>query len=192
MANEFLIQKSTLENTANQIRQYLKIPYIFKSSINVNSESIEITKYYYLDIDRELYEGDSPKKYTQILGQIRVGYEHDNTNTVVPVLYETVDVGQDDSDGIVTDRYFYVGIETIEGEPYDKWRKIEEIADLYPNAGYCTWESSQESYLYTNQIVISTNDIVINPLDFPDKIIEVYYSGVASCPVYENGDEVRY
>lgn len=70
-------------------------------------------------------------------------YLENNRGELVPVLYELYE------DEVVTNEvYYYESKVTIDGEVYDKWRKIE-----VNNQDYFNWNTVSRAYYYTNVIV---------------------------------------
>lgn len=126
--------------------------------------------------DEMFFEYDAdPIEGNSIFAFISYDYLENNEGVVVPVLYKT----DENYLGLVeelevdppdfAEPYFYVGTAEIDGVTYDKWRKIElgDIGDL-------TWESDAKRFSYTNRIVEYDG---IDPVDFPDKVYEVYDAG---------------
>ena len=58
--------------------------------------------------------------------------------------------GLDDID--YNDAFFYVGEETINGEVYDKWRKIE-LDYIVGTSTPFSWDATSKQYALTNKIV---------------------------------------
>ncbi len=178
MANElteFLIQKETLEATADSIRAHLgETSYVFIPPIAPGLLKDEITRYYYEEYDTEVTEGSNILESATNERFNMAGYEKNNEGLLVPVLYETKSTN---GDGIVVDRYFYVGQGEVDQHTYDKWRKIEDAS--LGGEDYLTWDSVGIGYVYTDIVVTTGNqaEAKINPTDFPQKIGEVYRAG---------------
>lgn len=62
----------------------------------------------------------------------------------------------------------------------DKWRKIEYFDENYDLSNtYYTWDSEAKNYVYTDRIVVQSDEAEkFSPLDFPEKIVEVYQNGM--------------
>lgn len=114
-----------------------------------------VTPYYYEYID--FADNNLGMNYHGEDIFVAYGYEVNDQGVTVPVLYKTNERGLlDESDENYNsefaapdfeDPFYYVGRTTIDGETYDRWRKIEldEIDGL-------KWESTGKVYLYTNVI----------------------------------------
>ena len=84
---------------------------------------------------------------------IAYSYLENNNGVLVPVLFKTdpSGVGEDADPNYADpdwyDKFYYVGKAEIDGETYDKWRKIydSEDSDL-------TWDSVGKIYIYTNVV----------------------------------------
>lgn len=181
----YLIQGETLTAIADRIRSYTSVvgnsTHIiadeFLSNVNHLAQGAVLVLYYENvdSIDFILDNCDYPDEYDG--GANGCDYLQNAEGNTVPVIY----LGLND-----TEPYFYVGVEIINGMACDKWRKIEltdgdggEATDEY---NY-TWTSERKKYIYTNRIVICSNeeDELLSPSDFPTKIDEVYENG------YEKG-----
>jgi hypothetical protein len=190
MANElteFLIQKETLEAAADSIRAYLgETSYVFIPPIVPGFLKGGITRYYYEEYDTEIGEDSNIVESETDSRFTAAGYEKNNEGLVVPVLYGTVAY----QDGIVIDRYFYVGQEEVDQHTYDKWRKIEDPS--LGGEGYLTWDSVGIGYVYTDIVVMTGNnaEAKINPTDFPNKIMEVYATGLSASGIKNANAEV--
>jgi hypothetical protein len=191
MANElteFLIQKETLEAAADSIRAHLgETSYVFIPSITPGFIKTPITRHFYEDFDVEVGEQSAQESTLTNCFQA-AGYEKNDEGILVPVLYELLHI-----DGnIYIDRYFYIGQAVIDqqsGQLYDKWRKIEDAAT--PDNGVF-WDSANRSYVYTDIVVTTGNnaEAKINPTDFPNKIMEVYATGLSASGIKNANEEV--
>lgn len=74
-------------------------------------------------------------------------YLEDNNGNIVPVLHDWAFDG--DTIGY-NENYYYVGKANIDGQVYDKWRKIELDADSEDDF---SWDTEGKAYYYTNVIV---------------------------------------
>lgn len=193
LVTEFLIQRDTLTDTADSIRKYLarQNHYIFSSEVIYGVIPNTICTFFHESIDSTnpdeegVFASHDTKRFDA------VGYEKNNEGIVVPVLYEFVDAN------ILIDKYFYV--ETVSGsdmgvqeeEFLDKWRKIETIPAGEDETDFCTWESAEKQYAYTNHVVKSKDVIyTMSPLTFPDQIAEVYATGLSASGIKNANEEV--
>jgi hypothetical protein len=174
--NEFLIQRATLEATADKIRDKLGLGKLsFKEEIGTNKviNLGTVTVYYieYVDYGGDGYDGVLPNDHAD---DVFIAYDfiEDNNGVITPVIYKTDITGDEPDTPDYADQHFYVGQAEIDGVFYDKWRKIE------PDSEYLDWDSTNKKYIYTN-VIIDNNEY--SPTDFPDKIEEVYNAG------YETG-----
>lgn len=164
MDKQFLIQGSTLEESANKIRDKLEInKYAFKEDLidGNNGLTQEITVYYTKFIDSA--QGYQDQEDNPDLNFVSYDYAVGPSGEIVPALLD--DFYNSES----ADYHYYEGIETINGVQYDKWRKINE--PYYPFG-----ENVPQCYKYTDLIV---NHNAFSPVDFPQKIEEVYQKGVS-------------
>ena len=180
----YLIQGETLTAIADRIRSYTSVvgnsTHIiddeFLSNVHHLVQGAVLVLYYENvdSIDFILGNCDYPDEYDG--GANGCDYLQNAEGNTVPVIY----LGLND-----TEPYFYVGVEIINGMDCDKWRKIEltdgdggEATDEY---NY-TWTSERKKYIYTNRIVICSNEVneSISPTDMPSKIDEVYDAGAAN------------
>ena len=182
---DYLIKGETLTAVADRIRSYTSV--VGNSTHTIDDKFLSNTHFlvqgavlvlYYENVDSIdfiLDNCDYPDEYDG--GADGCDYLQNAEGNTVPVIY----LGLND-----TEPYFYVGVEIINGMACDKWRKIEltdgdggEATDEY---NY-TWTSERKKYIYTNRIVICSNeeDELLSPSDFPTKIDEVYENG------YEKG-----
>ena len=181
---DYLIKGKTLTAIADKIRVYTTT--IGNSTHTIDTSVIEsgskfiqgaVQVYYHEDVDSDhlnVADYSDPEGYHGGVGEFK--YLENLEGNIVPVIY------MDENVGDFTEPYFYLGVDIINGEIYDKWRKIEltdadggEATDEY---NY-TWTSDAKNYIYTNRIVICTNDEdeLISPSDFPNQIEEVYNKG---------------
>lgn len=192
MSDKYTINKETLTHTADSIRKYLdKNQYSFSSRVIYGVVPEAVCTFFHESIDavdpqqEGVHESHNTKKFNA------VGYEKNNEGIVVPVLYEFIDAD------LVVDKYFYIGTVSssdigLQGEELlDKWRKIEMIPACEDETGFCTWESTEKQYAYTNHVV-ATNEAAttINPLNFPDQIAEVYAAGLSASGIKNANEEV--
>lgn len=162
---QYLIESDTLINIGEKIRDKLNIEsaYTFNPSvIDGNGNLIQEPTVYYTEFI------DSAQSYENIEGHsdfnfVKYTYDLDNKGHVVPILL-------DDYDITVADFHYYCGRAILNGNTYDKWRKVDN--DQY------VWDSTEQCYKYTNIIISPTN--AFTPLQFPEKIEEVYRAGVAA------------
>jgi hypothetical protein len=159
---EYTIKGATLKAIADKIREKKgAIPNQFTPSVIDGNGSLtrEIEVYYteYVDTHEgyETVEGNDGFNF--------VGYTFSELNgTTVPVLLDDYDVN-------LADRYYYEGRAEINGETYDKWRKIDERYTL---------NSTARCYKYTE---IITKYESISTVNIPNEIENVYSKG------YEDG-----
>lgn len=180
---DYLISGETLTDTADSIRSFLQevgdgTHIIDQEFINGN-ELVNVEVFYYEQVDAAgLIEELTQYTLKQNFGGgiCQYGYEEDNSQQVVPVIYtrSMVESGY-------YDKFFYVGTDEIGGKVYDKWRKIENMPDQNPEQSYL-WSSAAKNYIYTTQIVVEQGqeDVGIDPAEFPEKIRMVYAAGVNS------------
>ena len=174
MANEYLIQKETLTTIADKLRQHLgTLQYQFISTVELGLlKTSQVEKLFYETIDVGCPDdGKGPQNYQELGFFTATGYDLNNENRLVPVLYEYVNQ--------FFDRYYYIGRTTILGTEVDKWRKIEYITPG-ESENWCTWESAAKEYAYTAPVVEKADITKINLADFATKIEEVYTAGKAA------------
>ena len=178
MADLFLIKGETLKATADKIREHLNLEnYSVNPEVVANERAIRWLKpdsvwvdyREFIDDPNGCYDGqgkDAP------FGDSIVAYTYleNNEGIIVPVLYKTSNADPDTEEPL-----FYVGEEDIDGEIYDKWRKIE--TQSWGDDGF-RWDTEARQYIYTNPIVtVNSNVDGIIPYRFPSKIDEVYGAG---------------
>jgi hypothetical protein len=169
MSERFFINRETLTATADTIRTCLNASrYSIDPSVDYGNGTLlrnSVTVYSSEWIDAD--DIDGYLKETDVF--VAYDFLADNTGAVVPVIYKT-DISEYTEDVVDTnDVYFYQGTAILDGNTYDKWRKIELGGEEF------TWQSSQKSYIYTNIIVVDNG---IDPVDFPSKIEDVYEAGI--------------
>lgn len=179
---EYLIKKETLEATADEIRSCINgtpAKYSFISSVDDGNgrfieNSVTIGYYEYVDYNGSNYNKNIPEG-KQNDGFIAYDYLPNNEGIIVPVIYKanvTITDPEDEYYGAdYEDTFFYEGEEFIDGQNYNKWRKIE-IGDTEFG-----WDKTAKQYVYTN-IIVANNEI--SPVDFPSKVREVYEAGAIS------------
>ena len=163
---EFLIQKSTLDATADKLRESLGVnkyeinPQLIKAEGQFDEQDT-VTVYYIEWVDGDNYdgleEGENP-----IDKFLWYSFDSNDKGEIVPVIYKTDIYGDEPNSPDYEDPFYYVGTAEVDGVLYDKWRKIED--------GYLPWDGGQKKYIYTNRLVL-TNEIF--PQEFPTKINEV-------------------
>ena len=164
---EFLIQKSTLDATADKLREALEInKYEFDPQLIAGDgirfdEQDTVTVYYIEWIDSDNYEGTQESDNTNDKF-LWYGFDNNNEDQIVPVIYKTDIYGDEPDSPDYEDPFYYVGTAEIDGVVYDKWRKIE--------ATELPWDGTQKKFIYTNRLVLSNE---IFPQEFPNKIDEV-------------------
>ena len=154
-------------------------PTIIDSAIESEGVLVEgsVTPYYYEYIDFA-GPGEGLMEYKTMDGFIAYDYLENNDGQTVPVIYKTdVEAAIDDPDAYgqpdYQDEFYYVGRATIDGVPYDKWRKI--FNGKPQNDDELTWDSKGRVYLYTNVIVEDKIEQVVDGIS-PD---------VANIPAWE-------
>ena len=178
---EYLIQEETLTAIADKIRQYTVIvgdgthvidPSYILSEDDQSLIAGAVIGYYYEDISNNGFVNMTvyghPNEFHG--GFCNYDYRLNGDGNLVPVI---IAASGD------PDVYYYVGMDEINGELYDKWRRIEEETE--PGYNY-SWNAEIENYAYTNRIVRGNvgYDTQICPVDFPAKIEEVFNSGLAA------------
>lgn len=174
MSTEYLIKEETLKATADKIRLYTSpvgdATHVFSWGTTQLPQD-GVTKYYYETFDTELADASIGTSMVPDFFY-SAGYAENDQGDTVPVLYE--------SNG---DAYYYVGQAEIGGQILDKWRKIEVVyEDEQQTEKWSTWDSDYRAYAYTECIVTVAEDfdVSIDPVDFPDKITDVYNAGLAN------------
>lgn len=179
MANEYLIQKTTLTAIANAIREKLgeKGYTIDPAYISVGdadggvlAEAAAISYVEYVDYTDGSYNGvhvdDVPLDSFRWYNHVK-----DNNDVSTLVLYKTTtedQTYQDQPD--VNEPFFHIGRVELGGVEYDKWRKIEMNPD---GQNIFTWDGAHgEKYIYTNVITVPPTN-AIGPLDMPAKIMSI-------------------
>lgn len=181
---EYLIQTETLKATADAFRanlpsttRYEINPEVTENQTQFLQGAVTIHYYEYVDYnsgyDEAIPEGRRPDEFVEF------NYVPNNEGIIVPVIYKantTVTDPQDEYYGPdYNDSFFYEGNAVVDGQTYDKWRKIEnEVSPLFG------WDTSSKQYVYTNVIVRSVtvpNSEEFDPVDFPSKVYEVYETG---------------
>lgn len=195
---KYLIQGETLTAIANKIRVYIsKIgdnthtidPNVVAEDKTFKENSIKV--HYIEDFDSgELSFEDYVKAhYGDIIG---FDYIKNAEECTVPVIYFYNEEEE------YTEPHFYVGMDIINDEIYDKWRKIEltdgeggDIGSSTSQHNY-TWDSDRKKYVYTNRVVVCSdeNDGPMSPVDFPGKIEQVYNAGYEEGVKHGNGSGV--
>lgn len=195
MSNYYTIKKETLSNTADAIRQFL-VPgalhidetlcspvlgeqKIMGALIHANS------RIKYLEYIDEAAEFDRSDDVDYPLDNEDIwawGYAKNNQGVFVPVLIAQFG-----------DLFFYEGL----AEPqtgagfYDKWRKIDNVGN---NAGtsFCTWDSITKKWIYTDPMVVEQviEETTYSPVNFPEKISEVYTAGLTATGIQNANEEV--
>lgn len=178
----YLIQDTTLKSTADKIRERLNEqcfidPAVIASEGTFNVvdgvSAVQVAYREYIDFEGQ---GDGIKEYDKGDTLVAYGFLANNEGEIVPVIYDT-DLGENeeyyDYTPDIDEPFFYVGKAVVDGVTYDKWRKIHVDAGG-GSSGYFAWDSEGQKYIYTNEIV---NMNKINPVDFPEKIDEVYNKG---------------
>lgn len=115
----------------------------FQAMLNqlINPDDGYIIKYTeWVDSEGQTLGGASGTLGDKLVGP---GYENNNENIEVPVLYNIQSGSGKDFD---IDRYYYIGSTVIDDIEYDKWRKIEGTGDF-------TWDESAQIYAYTDKII---------------------------------------
>lgn len=90
-------------------------------------------------------------------GDVFIAYEYmeNNDGDVVPVLYktdmQTAEWDEEYEQPDYNDQFFYMGTAEIDGETYDKWRKIELGNEEFG------WDGTAQQYAYTN-VIVSNGD----------------------------------
>lgn len=183
--NEYLIKQETIKATADAIRENLPIaayeiiPEVAEGSADGLLVENSVTVYYREFID-EHQEPGADNGYLSNDTMVAYDYLPNNEGVITPVIYDT-DL---DNFGQIPDTdepFFYVGTATIDGQIYDKWRKIEPSQEEgKASAGIYTWDAEAKQYIYTNVIVhsvVKPSSQKIDPVDFPSKVHEVYKAG---------------
>lgn len=179
MANEYLIQNTTLTAIANAIRGKLgeKGYTINPAYISVGdedggvlAEAAAISYVEYVDYTNGSYNGVHADDNSQDTFRW-YDYLKDNNDVSTLVLYKTSagdQAYQDYPD--VNEPFFHIGRVELGGVEYDKWRKIEMNPD---GQNSFTWDGAQgKKYIYTNVITVAPSD-AIGPLDMPAKIMSI-------------------
>ena len=170
----YLINGSTLAATADKIREILnQSKLMFDPGIVNNDGTIDpytISVGYQEWVDNE--QGYDGLEEGQMGSDEFIAYDYleDNNGVLTPVMYKTDIYGDEPDSPDYNDTFFYQGKAEIEGTTYDKWRKIEIDQGL-------GWDSVAKKYVYTDQVIISNE---IYPIEFPNKIQEVFIAGGAS------------
>ena len=188
MANEYLIQKATLETVANTIRGCLNrtgysiySDIISKDKIFMLKENrVQVAYIEYIDYDGQYADGkipgnDSPHADKKI---IAYSYAFNNNNELVPILYWTETQDPDTAEPL-----YYCGLESINDIQYAKWRKID-------NDGF-SWSDTAQQYVYTNRIVNVEVEEKLAPQDFSQAILTID-SAARTAYAYENANEEVY
>ena len=171
------LSSNTLSENASADYHYTFVSGTISSSV-IESDNVlvenAVVPYYYEYIDFE-GPGEGLVEYKTTDGFIAYDYLENNDGQTVPVIYKTdVEAAVDNPDEYgqpdYMDEFYYVGRETIDRVPYDKWRKITDDQD-----GILTWDSTGRAYLYTNVIVEDTNLPQISGIS----------SNVANIPAWE-------
>lgn len=183
--NEYLIKQETIKATADAIRENLPIaayeiiPEVAEGSADGLLVENSVTVYYREFID-EHQEPGADNGYLSNDTMVAYDYLPNNEGVITPVIYDT-DL---DNFGQIPDTdepFFYVGTATIDGQIYDKWRKIEPSQEEgKASAGIYTWDAEAKQYVYTNVIVhsvVKPSTQKIDPADFPSKVHEVHEVG---------------
>lgn len=192
----FLIKGETLKATADTIRKYVnEAPRLaFDPAVVAGDGTLilnAVTVYYteYVD-DTNSYDGRTEGG----MGDTVTGYSFlaNNEGIVTPVIYDTAIYDTESGEYIGTEPdieepFFYQGKSVINGETFDKWRKIEGVGQ---SGGQFTWESEGKQYIYTNEIIIEDNSV--SPIDFPEKIDEVYEKAIDTYKTINNANEEVY
>ena len=138
--------------------------YIFKSSAVttppvVGGEPVQLNQGVSIrwkeEFDAEGYKVDQTQSQCDLATNYwTLGFASNNESETVPVIYENWE--QNNESG--TDMYFYEGTgnltDSTDNTVYDKWRKIEEVAEEGNN--YFTWDSSARQYVYTDRIILES------------------------------------
>ena len=176
LSNNTLSEKASADYHYSNQSASGDTPTIIDSAIESEGVLVEgsVTPYYYEYIDFE-YDTNGLEEYKTEDGFIAYDYLENNDGQTVPVIYKTdVEAAIDDPDAYgqpdYMDEFYYVGRATIDGVPYDKWRKITDDED-----SALTWDSTGRVYLYTNVIVEDKIEQVVDGIS-PD---------VANIPAWE-------
>lgn len=190
----FLIKGETLTAIANTLRNcgvaggphFTTDPAINAGNGNLVPNSVEV---YYVEtvdsqgaVDYGTHNFTNGDTVNDCCYDVFIAYDFltDNKNILVPVIYKTdMLVSEYATEVDRNDCFYYQGKAELDGDVYDKWRKIE-------NADY-TWNGEEKMYIYTNEIIIF--DGAISPIDFPNKIGEVYQKAINT---YKNANEEVY
>lgn len=177
MADLFLIKSETLKATADKLRERLNLEHFsIDSEVVANERAIRwlepdsVLVYYreMIDDPEGNYEGEGPNAPFED-SVVAYTYLENNEGIIVPVLYKT-----SNSDPDTEEPFFYEGVGVIDGEFYDKWRKIE----IHSGYDGFNWNTEARQYIYTNRIVTFNSNVDgIIPYSFPSKIDEVYEIG---------------
>lgn len=172
MPELFSIEHETLRASADKIRgilsenHYTFDPSIFGENGGVPDGSIILRYSEFIDFD-----GTHIVEYNTLEPVIDLGFLPNNRGEIVPVLYVNDYLTFPDKVGY-EDKLFYEGTVEINGETCDKWRKIEIDVNYGDDLD---WDADEQIYYYTNVIILKSNEI--SPLEFPQKIDEVYEAG---------------
>lgn len=182
MDNLYLIKGNTLTATADALRRYTTgslTPTINQQIYGGGISKVQVYYVEYVDyIDK--YDGERDVKWWDS-EDVFVGYEFGNnprSGKTVPILYKTR-ILYDEGGELVNDmpdyfdKFYYEGRAMIDGEQYDKWRKIEVYEEGTGSTPDFTWDTDAKYYIYTNIIT----EHLIAPTDFPSKIDDVYAKG---------------
>ena len=166
-------------------------PPTLNSSVVIPALESIVTPYYYEYVDCDFGPGPGLVEYNHDDIFISYDYLENGEGNIVPVIYKThikgFDFGHEEgyspeyAEPDTEIPFFYVGRVEVDGEEYDKWKKIDIEGDGDP----LTWETEAQVYLYTN-ILVEDNQIIYDSLlidsSDPDKLphivsgaIEVYY-----------------
>ena len=173
MEDLFLIKGETIKNIADSVRDclgqenYVIDPAVIEEPYVLVRYAVQPIYYEFIDMEEDLYAGlnDWTNEY-----DIFVAYDflENNVGMVVPVLYKTHSEDYPDEPDF-GDQYFYECDVEIDGQLYNKWRKID--SDL-------PWEGPVKCYIYTDLIVLSSD---MSPQEIPDKVREAsnkhYFDG---------------
>lgn len=194
MPKQYLIQEETLSAIANAIREcnqavgdgtHIFIPEIenMQKPAQVAGSGL-VEKLFYEEYDWygyiQLGHSSSNENFWY------ADYGFNNKGELVPVLQSPTGVEDD------FDNWYYVGKVEMGGIVCDKWRKIEyHEGDEYSETsqGYAGWDEDHKIFCYTNEIVVynESNNRLLSPQEFPEKIRQIYNSGVTNSENFEAG-----
>ena len=210
MSDKYTINKETLTAVADTIRRYtgkvgnathrLSTAFtknasysdgIYISSLNQRFEGGEITSpiavYFYEDIDSNGNLFDMGNTfYNNTDKTLRYwGMLPNDKGELVPALCPWYESSSQEG----WDCYYYISTTQIDGNIYDKWRKIEPDEG---NGDNYTWNSVMKNFIYTEPVVVSVVDLdqTIAPQNFPEKIAEVYTIGLSASGIKNANEEV--